>query len=103
MVARVPTLLALIRHAAPSLHAAFAATRAVLGTNSEHSALRKIYAQTAPSGFSEVVLASRPSNLAVLPVAGVQWSDWGHPARVVATLTGLGVHPDWLDRLAPTA
>jgi mannose-1-phosphate guanylyltransferase len=103
MVARIPTLLALIRHAAPALHGAFASIGAVLGTSAERSDIGRIYARIPSSGFSEAVLASRSSNLAVLPVSGVQWSDWGQPARVLATLAGLGAHPDWLERLASTA
>jgi mannose-1-phosphate guanylyltransferase len=102
MVGRVPALLALIRDTTPALFAAFAASRSAIGTQAEHAEIRRIYAGLAPSNFSDVVLASRPANLAVLPVSGVQWSDWGQPARVVATLDRLGVHPDWLDRLAPT-
>ena len=103
LVARVPALLALIHQAAPALDAAFAAARPVLGTSAEAPEVQKVYEQIAPSSFSEVVLGSRPSNLAVLPVRGVQWSDWGQPARVLATLNALGVHPEWLDRLAPIA
>jgi hypothetical protein len=37
------------------------------------------------------VLAMRPSNLAVLPVCGVEWSDWGQPRRVLSTLATLGI------------
>jgi mannose-1-phosphate guanylyltransferase len=102
LVARVPTLLALVRDTAPGLYGAFAARIGTLGTQVEQAELRKLYAGLSPSNFSDAVLVSRPSNLAVLPVSGVQWGDWGHPARVMATLNRMGVHPDWLDRLAPT-
>jgi mannose-1-phosphate guanylyltransferase len=103
LVARVATLLALVRQAAPALDAVFAPARAALGTGFEASEIRKVYERIPPSSFSDVVLASCPPNLAVLPVRGVQWSDWGQPARVLATLSGLGLHPDWLDRFATTA
>ena len=102
MVAGLPTLLALIRDTAPALSAAFAAGRSAIGTQAEHAEIRKIYARVAPSSFSDAVLASRPANLAMLPVSGVQWSDWGQPARVIATLDRLGIRPAWLGRVAAT-
>lgn len=60
--------------------------------------VRALYADLEPLDFSEKVLAARPANLAVLPVAGVQWSDWGEPRRVTATLAALGITPEWLGR-----
>jgi hypothetical protein len=57
----------------------------------------------APASFAADVLAARPANLAVLPVTGVQWSDWGRPARVLSTLAGLGIRPDWAERVMATA
>lgn len=101
IVARVPTLLALVRDTTPELYGAFAARIGTLGTQVEQAEMCKLYADLPPSNFSDAVLASRASNLAMLPVSGVQWSDWGRPARVIATLNRLGVHPDWLDHLAP--
>ena len=103
MVARVPALLALIRQAAPDLAAAFSPLRAALGTPGEAAAVRAVYAGLASSSFAGAVLATRPANLAVLPVSGVEWSDWGRPARVLATLAGLGIRPAWADRLELTA
>jgi mannose-1-phosphate guanylyltransferase len=95
IVAGVPALLALIRRTTPALLARFVAAGPLLGTPDEPSAVRRVYADLRPSGFSADVLAARPANLAVLPVRGVAWSDWGHPARVMATLAGLGVRPHW--------
>jgi len=37
-------------------------------------------------------------NLAVLPVQGVQWSDWGQPKRVMETLGGM--EAAWGERTA---
>jgi mannose-1-phosphate guanylyltransferase len=103
MVASVPTLIALVRQAAPALHDAFATVEAALGTPAERSEVQRLYGRLEPSNFSEVVLASRPANLAVLPVSGVRWSDWGQPERVVAVLRSLDLRPEWIDRLATTA
>jgi len=99
VVARVPALLALIRSAAPGLASAFATIQPAMGMAEEAPALEALYATLTPLGFSEGVLASRPANLAVLPVQGVAWSDWGQPARVLATLGRLGIEPEWARRL----
>ena len=103
MVARVPALLAMLRHMAPALAAAFSTAGGALGTPAEAAAVRTLYRGLRPSSFAADVLAARPANLAVLPATGLQWSDWGHPARVLATLAGLGVRPEWADRLELTA
>jgi mannose-1-phosphate guanylyltransferase len=102
MVGRVPAFLAMIRHAAPELDAAFASVRATLGTLAEPAAVRALYGRLTPVSFSEDVLAARPANLAVLPVRGVQWSDWGAPERVMRTLARLGVTPAWAHRAPGT-
>ncbi len=103
MVGAVPALLAMTRHAAPALAAAFSTARGALGTPAERSEVRAVYGALRPSSFAADVLATRPANLAVLPVTGVQWSDWGQPARVLSTLAGLGIRPKWADRLEATA
>ena len=70
----------------------------MLGTVAEHGAVRALYRHLAPLSFADDVLASRPANLAVLPVEGVRWSDWGQPKRVMETLGRLGVEPAWAGR-----
>ncbi len=82
MVARVPTLLALIRSALPGLYDAFAAIRPVLDTQGADEALRGLYAGLAPTNFSREILARQAASLAVLPVSGVRWTDLGEPNRV---------------------
>ena len=100
MVARITALLALIRHALPILDAEFALAQPMLGTTSEAAAVRTLYSSLTPRNFSEDILAAAPLNLAVLPMAGVQWSDWGTPERIIATLDRLGVTPEWKASLA---
>jgi mannose-1-phosphate guanylyltransferase len=99
MVGRLPAFLALIRRTAPELDAAFARVRPTLGTMAEGPAVRDLYARVAPTSFSYRMLGGRSPNLAVLPVTGVAWSDWGAPQRVLDTLAGLGVSPEWAGRL----
>lgn len=95
IVARVPALLSLVHFATPALWEAFASVRSMLGSDREASVVEQVYGALAPVSFSDAVLSACPRNLAVLPVTGVEWSDWGRPARVLATLAGLGVTPHW--------
>lgn len=100
MVAQVPALLTLIRSAVPDLYRAFLDLRSRREISGEHEAIRGLYAGLPSMNFSEQVLAAAPPSLAVLPVNGVWWSDWGDPHRVLATLARIGVHPEWADRPA---
>ena len=49
--------------------------------------LRSIYAAMNPANFSREVL-EHEENLAVLPVSGIGWSDWGNPQRIFQSLKG---------------
>jgi len=95
MVGCVPTLLTLIRKALPDLYDRFAGIRPALDTLGEEEAVRGLYARLPSTNFSHGVLAACPANLAVLPVNGTDWSDWGEPRRVLATLARLGIRPQW--------
>lgn len=98
MVARVPALLSMIRHAVPDMYRAFLDFRSRGEIFGEREAIRALYARFPSMNFSEQVLAAARPNLAVLPVSGVWWSDWGDPHRVLVTLARIGVHPEWADR-----
>lgn len=100
MVARVPALLALVRSARPELYDAFVGVRPYHGAVEEEQTVGSLYAHLTATSFARDVLATRPANLAVLPVTGVAWSDWGHPRRVLATLAGMGIHPAWAASVA---
>jgi mannose-1-phosphate guanylyltransferase len=95
IVARVAALLWLVRFTMPALWDAYAPVAPTLGSDREASAIEALYPTLAPVSFSDAVLSACPRNLAVLPVTGVEWSDWGQPARVLATLAGLGLAPQW--------
>lgn len=83
-VARVTSLLALIERSAPALYRAFIGATDALGAPAENEAFRKLYTGLTPADFSRDVLAADRSDLAVLPVSGVDWSDVGDPARLYA-------------------
>jgi hypothetical protein len=73
----------------------------VLGLPQETRVVERIYRRLPTTGFSETVLAADTRPLAVMGVKGVDWSDWGHPRRVLASLGHAGVRPAWVDRVRP--
>jgi hypothetical protein len=70
----------------------------LLGTAQEPGGIERLYERTPTASFSDEVLERYPTNLAVLPVHGIEWSDLGEPLRVMTVLSRLGIHPD---RAAP--
>ncbi len=64
-----------------------------LGAQYEAAALMRLYEDLAPADFSKDILQRVPHLSMVLPMAGVDWCDWGHPQRVRETLVRLGRRP----------
>jgi len=58
----------------------------LVGTSDEDDAIEYIYNAYLPVGFSRDILARAPKRLCALGLAGVEWSDWGRPERIEATL-----------------
>lgn len=98
MVGHVTTFLEMILRAVPHVYYRFKSIRSKLGTDGEESEIRALYDQLPSTNFSQQVLAVRPADLAVLPVNGVRWSDWGEPSRVLSDLQKLGQHVGWQRR-----
>lgn len=69
-----------------------------IGTAAEDAALLESYAAMPTANFSRDVL-SHARELAVLPVAGTGWSDWGSPQRVFASLRGTLNHERLVARI----
>jgi len=58
-----------------------------------------VYHRLPSTDFSRGVLVPNPALLAVLPVRGIEWSDLGHPERVLARR---GTMPaPWADVVPP--
>lgn len=89
LVARVATLVELVRQACPDVHAALAAAGAAFDGPDEARAIRGAYGRLRIADFSREVLATRPERLGVLAVSGVAWNDLGDPGRVFATRRAL--------------
>jgi hypothetical protein len=74
--------------------------RHALSAHEEACLVDDVYMRMAPVNFSEWVLRPGTRHLAtLLPVKDLAWSDWGDPARVLATLHGAGARPSWLTRV----
>ena len=101
MVGWVDAFLGLTERAAPELVATLEPLRRALGTENEARVAEQVYARlvAAPAGFSERVLVHSPDRLVTVRVKGVEWSDWGHPSRVMATVRRTGWRPAWLGRV----
>lgn len=70
-----------------------------IGTPGEAAALAEAYRGMEPANFSRELLA-RAADLALVPVAGSGWSDWGSPGRVFQSLAGTPHHARLLSRIA---
>ena len=101
MVGWVDAFLALAARTAPELLRALEPLRGVIGTDNEPRVAEDVYRGLAsqPIGFSERILAPATDGLVTVRVKGVDWSDWGHPERVMATMRRTGWRPTWLGRV----
>jgi mannose-1-phosphate guanylyltransferase len=91
MVGRVSTMLSLFLVAAPDLYSVFAKTSNAFDTVREQAAIERLYGRLPVINFSKDVLEQARTNLAVLPVTGIHWSDLGEPARVLEVIERLAV------------
>jgi mannose-1-phosphate guanylyltransferase len=69
-----------------------------VGSLDEVDVLESAYREMTPANFSRDLLA-RTESLAVIPVAGTGWTDWGSPSRVFASLSGTPSHERLLERV----
>lgn len=99
MVGRVRAFLELLWRTAPELVVAFDPVRRTLGFPGEAAVVEQVYATLAPTSFADRVLAQVPDRLVTMRVKGVDWSDWGNPARVLASVRRAGLRPAWLSQI----
>ncbi|MCG3111660.1 MAG: hypothetical protein MCM46_07520 [Candidatus Manganitrophus sp. SB1] len=94
MVVKTKRLLELARAVAPELLGSFDTLLDAIGTPEEVEAAQAIYQNIPSINFSKDLLErfplQNPASLAVLPVRGVYWSDWGSVHRVVSDLRKMG-------------
>ena len=99
MIGWVDAFLGLTRRVAPNLFSVFDPLRTAIGGPCESEAAERVYAALEPSGFSERVLVPGTDDLLTIRVKSADWSDWGHPQRVMATVRRTGWRPTWLNRV----
>ncbi|HEU4731697.1 MAG TPA: sugar phosphate nucleotidyltransferase [Kofleriaceae bacterium] len=73
-----------------------------IGSLGEKPTLDAAYRDMGPSNFSRDVL-SHARALAVVPVHGSGWCDWGSPQRVFASLAGTDGHDHLIQRISGDA
>ncbi len=99
MAGRISAFIDLFTSSARDLLRAFEPIRRAGGSAREAAVAERVYARLPELNFSERVLVPAAAHLGVVRVKGVEWSDWGNPERVFATLRRTAWHPPWLDRL----
>ncbi len=67
-----------------------------IGTSEERPKLEALYQELAFHDFSSDLLQKVPSQMAVLELNGVLWSDWGKAERIVESLEAVGKTPAFL-------
>jgi mannose-1-phosphate guanylyltransferase len=90
VVGQLEALFFLFAVAHPDLVDAFLGVWPALGSAEERPAVERLYRGLPMSDFSKDILARRPENLAVLPVAGVSWEDLGRAGRILAARRSVG-------------
>jgi len=86
MIGRVSTFLRMIRSSLPNLIATFESIWAAVQPGMEEAALYELFSRIPACDFSHQVLSVSSSDLAVLPVEGLGWTDLGEPERVLSAL-----------------
>ncbi len=98
---RVKTLWELGHRHLPEMMASFDALLMVLRAirqrlfdpKREADVLARLYEHLAPADFSKDILQPSAKRCLVLPMQGIDWSDWGRPERVEETLARVGRRP----------
>lgn len=90
VVARASALWDIGREVQPEMAGIFGALKGWIGRAEEQEALELSYQEMPNINFSRHILERAADCSVVLPMDGVQWSDWGRPRRVRETLRGIG-------------
>lgn len=77
--------------------------QAAIGSRHEVAVLESIYPLMPIRNFSMELLQNASSQIAVMELKGVIWSDWGRPERILATLRQIGKRPAFLQAHSASA
>lgn len=95
LAARVDTLWRLGWRYLPQVLFRFESFVEAIGTPHEESVLFSIYADMPARNFSSDLLQRARSEVAVMELEDVLWSDWGRAERISETLARVGKQPAW--------
>jgi mannose-1-phosphate guanylyltransferase len=88
MVFNIRTLLEHLRAIKPVVYRAFEQIYDALDSSRFAPVVKRVFEKSGPLNLSKGILenipAHKPHSLLVLPVRGVQWSDWGSAERILA-------------------
>lgn len=97
-VVKAATLYEMARAVAPRMVTYFDLLSFNLGMSGEQAVLQGMYSRMDSMNISKDLFQKSASQLLVLPVEGVGWSDWGQEERIIEALDryGLGLHKEAL-------
>lgn len=93
IAAKLETLWKLGWQCFPKMMPLFERLGHAIGTSYEGTVLESIYRVMPAWNFSSHLLARVTDHLAVLELAGVSWSDWGSPERILDDIHSFGLDP----------
>lgn len=93
LVAKVETLWKAGWVCVPDMMERFEQLQRSIGTSAEGNTLQAIYQDMPSRNFSRHMLQPLATQLGVMELEGVTWSDWGSPERIVETLQSLKKKP----------
>ena len=96
MIGRAQALWEMIRSCAAGQVRAFEPLLALDESQEDADALRRIYDEIPMADFSSRILSMAASQLRVLCMGDVGWSDMGDPQRVIDVLSEAGVTQEWV-------
>jgi mannose-1-phosphate guanylyltransferase len=79
----------------PEIMGPFERLHDAIGSCQESSVLDSIYKAMPARNFSADLLTPAASEVAVMPMEGILWSDWGRAERIVETLSRIGRQPNF--------
>jgi mannose-1-phosphate guanylyltransferase len=80
---------------APEILKYFEQLYPVIGTSREKDVLESIYELMPARNFSTDLLTPAASQIGVIPMEDVLWSDWGRKERIIETLSLIGKVPNF--------
>jgi mannose-1-phosphate guanylyltransferase len=95
VIAKTQTLWRLGLKFFPDTMKLFELLKNAIGTSCEEAVLTAIYEAMPEHNFSADLLTYSTDSIAVVPMKGILWSDWGRVERIAETLNIIGKRPNF--------